>query len=363
MAENKVYLAVGEEATRGTAESSTVGFVPLMTATMPTNEPDDIKRKEFRGEDTVRGDVTVIRMSEKWSGSFEMPFFTEGGTVAGIVGTIFKHFFGDVTTAENASTGQFLHMMYPNTDPFLTAQLGTKALTMNMNLNEGVTVKNWPYIGGRVTALTFAQEAGQHLVVTADMIGQKRDASATAIASPTYAAENLRADYNNMTLYTGTITRTGTGPDFTDFSFGSATTIKPDSITVKIENGMEDVLRLGGLIYPDKTRMGIYKVTIEFTLDWEDPASGFSSADDLNLWYGSSSSTNFFIHWDTGTQAGTGDNHSLYLDIPIAQRVGGDPEYDLEKDPMITLNYEGLYDATTAKYILGLLLKNTATAV
>lgn len=363
MAENTIYLALGEEATRGTAESSTVGFIPILGANVPTPEFDEIRRKEFRGEDTVKGDTTVIRMSEKWSGSIEMAFFTEAGTTAGMVGTLLKHFFGTVTSAENASTGQYLHMMYPVADPFADANLDAKALTMNMNLNEGATIKNWPFVGGRVASLTFDQEAGQHLKVTAEMFGQKRDSTGSAIASPVFAAENLRCDYNNCIVYTGTITKTGTPPDFTDFTFGSATTIKPDKVTIKIENGMEDVLRLAGTTYADKTRMGIFKVSIELTLDWEDPASGFSSADDLNLWIASSSSTNFFVHWDTGTQAGSGDNHSLYIDIPIAQRVGGAPEYDLEKDPMVTLSYEGLYDATTAKYIVGLMLKNTASAV
>jgi hypothetical protein len=133
-------------------------------------------------------------------------------------------------------------------------------------------------------------------------------------------------------------------------------------VTVSVENGFEDVLRLCGQDYADKTRVGKSKVTIEFNLDWEDPASGFSSADDFNLWIASASATNFFLHFDTGTQAGTGDNHSLYIDIPNAQRMGGEPEYDLTTDPMVTLKYEGLVDSTTL-YNVALMLKNTAAAV
>ena len=364
MGENKHYIALGEEATRSTAESTTVGFIPIInSAASFTFEPDDVYRDEFRGEDTVKGKTDIIRMSRKWNGSLEIPMFSEAGTTAGMLGTIFKHFFGSSTSAQNASTGQYYHMMYPTVDPFATANLGTKALTVNANLNEGATMKNWPWSGARVTGLTFNQEAGQHLILTADVMGTKRDASTTETGSVVMPAENLRFDYNNLTVYTGTITRTGSGPDFTDFSFGSATTIKPDSINVKIENGMEDVLRLGGTDYADKTRMGIYKVTVEMTLDWEDPASGFSSADDLNAWYTGESSTNLFLHFDSGTQAGTGDNHSLYIDIPIAQRRGGTPEYDLEKDPMVTLTFEGLVDTSTTTYAVGLMLKNSASAV
>ena len=45
---------------------------------------------------------------------------------------------------------------------------------------------------------------------------------------------------------------------------------------------MEDVLRLSGVDYPDKTRMGRFKVSVEMTIDWEDPASGFNSISEFN---------------------------------------------------------------------------------
>lgn len=363
MADNKIYCAIGEEANRGTAESTTVGFIPLLNSGISDPEFDEKNRAEFRGEDSVLGDTTVIRMSQKWGGSLEMPFFTEAGGVKGMVGTPLKHFFGKVVSAQNGTTGQHRHMFYPVVDPFAAANLGSKALTINHNINEGAVQKNWPFVGGRVKSLSFDQEPGNHLKFGVDLMGQKRDSPATAIASPTFAAENLRCDYNNLKVYTGTITRVGTGPDFTDFTFGSATQIKPDKISIKIEDGREDALRLAGLDYPDKTRLSKFKVSLDMTIDWEDPASGFSSVDDFNAWMAAASSTNFFLHWDTGTQAGTGDNHALYIDLPIVQRKGGKPDYNLEKDPMISLKYEGLFDTATTKYIMGLMLKNTATAV
>ncbi|MDP2688470.1 MAG: phage tail tube protein [Deltaproteobacteria bacterium] len=364
MADNKYYLGIGEEANRGTAESTTVGFIPLLSPGLPKMEFDDKRRKEFRGEDSVLGDTQVMRMSQKWSASVETPFFTESGGSSWLVGTLLKHFFGKATSSQNGTTGQYRHLFYPIADHFSAANLGDKALTLNYNINEGATMKNWPFVGGRVKALSFEQEAGNHLKLTAELFGQKRNASSTAIASPTFAVENMRCDYNNLSVYTGTITRTGTAPAYTDFSFGSATQIKPDKVSLKIENGMEDVLRLSGLDYADKTRLGgQYKVSLEMTLDWEDPSSGFSSVDDLLAWLISASSTNFHLHWNTGFQAGTGDNHGLYIDLPVMQRVGGEPDYSLEKDPMVTLKYEGLYDATTCKYMVGLLLKNTSWSV
>lgn len=364
MADNKIYLALGEETSRGVKQSSTVGFIPLLSPGIPKLEFDDKNRKEYRGEDSLKGDTAVRRMGRKWSGSIDTPFFTEaGGTWKGAIGCLMEHFFGHATSTQNGSTGQYAHMMYPVTDPFSASNIGAKALTLNLNINEGALMRNWPHAGGRVKTLSFSQETGHNLKLGVEFFGQKRDAAEAEIGSPVYAAENLRCDYNNLKVYTGTVTRTGTAPDFTQFAYGGATQIKPDKISVKLENGMEDVMRLSGLDYPDKTRMGQFKVSVEMTIDWEDPASGFSSVDEFNSWLAGASSTNFCLVWDTGTQAGTGDNHGLTIDIPVAVRKGGEPSYSLEKDPMITLKYEGLYDAVTCKYLAGVMLKNTVAAV
>lgn len=365
MAENKLYIAVGEEAARGTAQVVTVGFIPTDDAAIPKLELDDKLRKEFRGENSVLGDTAVRRMSRKWGGSIKMPFFTEAGTTKGMVGTLLKHLFGKVNSAQNAATGQYYHMMFPVADPFATANLGDKALTLNCNINEGTVMKNWPFVGGRIKSLSLDQEPGSQLKASLAFFGQFEGTVTAELGSPAYAAENLRCDYNNLKVYTGTISRTGTGPDFTAITFGSATQLKPDKISLKLENGFEDAMRLSGVNYPDKTRVnGQFKASLELTIDWEDPASGFSSVDEFNAWLASASSTNFALHWDTGVQAGTGDNHGLIIDLPIMRRVGGDlPSVSLDKDPMITLKYEGLYDATTCKYIAGLMLKNTASAV
>src|SRR3972149_131006 len=303
MAENKIYCALGEEAARGTKEVTTVGFIPLLNSGIPKMEFDDKRRKEFRGEDTVKGDTTAIRMSRKWGGSLEIPFFTEAGTSKGIIGTLIKHFFGKATSAQNAAPGQSAHIVYPVADPFATANLGTKALTVSLNINEGATMKNWPFVGGRGKSLSFDQEAGNHLKFSVELMGQDKAATTAELGSETFPAENLRADYNNLSVYTSTITKVGTPPNYTNFNFGSVALIRPDKISVKIENGMEDVLRLSGLDYPDKTRMGQFKVSLEMTLDWEDPATGFSSIDDFNSWLSASLTTAVCLFWNTGPPA------------------------------------------------------------
>jgi len=362
MSTNRLYLAIGEEAARGVKESAIVGFVPLLDPAIPKMEFDDRRRKEFRGEEAVKGDAAVVRMGQRWGASISMPFYTEAGSSKGAVGTLMKHFFGRSSSVENGSTGQFIHVMSPSGDPFSEANIGSKGLTLNLNINEGSIVKNWPYTGGRVRSLSFEQEPGSSLKLTAELVGQKRADAEPETGGTVFCAESLRCDYKGLSIYTGAITRTGVAPDFSGFSFGGAVRVKPDRAVVKMENGMEDAMRLSGVDYPDRTRAGQYKVTAEVTIDWEDPASGFSSAAEFRSWMASPGSANLFFHWDTGAQAGTGDNHALFIDLPKLVRTGGEPEYKLDKEPVVTLRYEGLYDASTG-YMAAVMLVNTAQAL
>ena len=365
---DKLYLAIGEEAARGTKEASTVGFLPMTDPTIPDLEYDDQKREEFRGELAALGDTEVRRYGRKWTSSNVFPFYTEAGTVPGMVGTLLKHGFGKAVSAQNGATSQYYHMLYPVCNPFAAANLGDKALTLNTNLNEGLNegavMKNWPYVGGLVKTITFDIEPSSQVKMTVEFMGQFRDTITAEIGSPVFPAENLRCDYNNLTCYTGTITRTGTGPDYTDFTFGSATAFKPDTVSITIDFAREDRMRLSGVDYPDNPTAGKVAVSVEMTIDWEDPAAGFSSVDEVNDAIGSVSETNLFFHFDTGTQAGTGDNHQLYIDLPRVVRIpNGKPEYARDADSIVTLSYEGLFDTGTAEYIAGIMLKNTANAL
>ena len=116
MSENILYLAVGEEAARGTAESSTVGFMPITSGAFPAYKPEDTRRQEFRGESSAKGDIGMRRLMKKWSYSPEINVFSESGSTSGMVGTLFKHLFGKMTSAQNAATGQYYHMAYPESD-------------------------------------------------------------------------------------------------------------------------------------------------------------------------------------------------------------------------------------------------------
>lgn len=366
MAANKVYVALGVEATRGTAESSTVGFLPVTSTKPPELVPEDQRYNEYRGQESSLGEIGTRRMATSWKYSLEMNVFTEsGGGSKAMVANLIKHFMGFCGSSQNGSTGQYLHMMYPVFNPtsVTAGYLGTKALTVNFNQSEGDTVKNHAWEGGLVTGLVFTQEQKQPLKLTVNMIGQKKQATGTAISTPTYAAENLLCDYHDLLVYTGTITRTGTGPNFTQFAFGSATAVYPFKVTLTLENGKVDEMVFSGTPYPNKQMMGQFKATLVMDFDFSDPAAGFSSVDEVNNFLAGIAQTNFFLYWNTGTQAETGDTHGIYIDLPVMINKGGIPEFSKESDPRVSLTYEADMDETTAKYLVGIMMKNTATAI
>lgn len=364
MGEHKHYLAIGEEAVRGTASKEIVAFVPLLNFGGTGFEPTDEPRKEFRGGVSALGDTYMRRLQRKWSRDFDIPFFTEAGSQDGGMVRLLEHFFGKRNSAQNGGTGQYYHMLYPVAAPYATANLGTKALTFNSNFSKGADVKNHPLIGGRVGGLKFTQESGSGLVINVPAFGQTVGVAEDEVGNPTFAPESMRVMYNHLTCYTGTIIRTGVAPDYTDFAFGSATSFVPDNVTITFEDNREDKLRLAGVDYPDKTINNKVMVTVEMTIDFEDPAAGFSSVDEFDAWLASvTDETNLFFHWDTGVQVESGDNHSLFIDLPRLFRAGGDPEFDVENDPVITLTYKGLMDASTTQYQGGIMVKNGADMV
>ena len=364
MAETEAFVAVGEEAARGTKESTTVGFIPVETLTLPPPDYMVKKRGQYRGEQTAEGHTEEIRMGEKWDGlSFDMPAYIEAGTVVGMVATLLKHFFGKAVSTVQGGTAAYAHILYPVADPFAAANLGAKALTFNMNATHEGVLKNHPYIGGRVSKLALKQEMGNHLIITPEAMGQKLATPEAGLSSPVWPDENLRLDYNNMALLAGaTVTRTGTGPGFTAVPTSTGKEVKCDSVNVELERGMSDKVVSDGTTSPGKTTVGIIGGKVSITIDFRDPSSDFSSVDEFMAWLAASSVTNFLFTWDTGIEADTGYNYMLVLDLPRCRRLGGMPDFPLDDEPTITLEYDLERDAT-AKYAAAVYFQNTATAV
>jgi hypothetical protein len=363
MAEGKFYLAIGEEATRGTKEASTVGFVPILSPTLPEMQFNDVNRDEFRGDDTSKGATTKLRRGQAFTASVEMPMFIDAGSTTSMIGTMFKHQLGHVTSTQNASTGQFFHMFNVPADPYAPSggDIDTKALTLNYNRSREATEKNYPFVGARGSGFELVQEVGSPLMFNSNWMGQFLDTVTAEIGSATYADENLRIDFDNATIYTGTVTRTGSGPDYTDIGFGSGTVLKPDNVTITFDPARNDKNVLDGTNYPSLTSFGRATGTLSYTIDLR--TSGFDSEAEYDAFMAGTATTNFAVQWDTGTEAGTlGDNYMLIADMPKCVRTSAVPEWSLETNQLITMEYEFLLDSTTG-YALGIGLKNESTTV
>ena len=140
---------------------------------------------------------------------------------------------------------------------------------------------------------------------------------------------------SGVRLYAGQIERIGIAPDYKDFICDSAVEIKSDRIAVKIE-------KIEGTSQ--------YKVSLELTIDWEDPTSGFSSVDEFSSWISSSYETSFCLYYDFKERG------EFYIDIPRMQLTGGKPSSSSDKEPLITFQYEGLHNPSFG-YTVGMLYK------
>lgn len=74
------FVALGEEAAAGTAEVTTVGFMPVMEPCIPIPGFDEMARPEFRGEDPTQGSRDFRRYSEKWEIAPKFQLYSEAGT-------------------------------------------------------------------------------------------------------------------------------------------------------------------------------------------------------------------------------------------------------------------------------------------
>jgi|GEM_PF-1723343 len=360
----KHYVCLGEQTVFGTTEKTTVGFIPVKNFVGVGAEFDDKEVEEFRGGEAVLGPTNVIRYGQKWSRSPEMPFFVESGSAKNLPAIVLKHLLGGSACVQNAATGQYNNTIYPVSDPRAAANLSTKAITLSSNLSHDANVRNHPHADGIVKKVTFKQAANDELVWSVDMAGSFVETNETEVGSPTYPAENLRLKWNMLKGWMGTITKVGSAPAYTSFTFGSATQFKPQELTINIECARELTNEFAGVNYPTRVEDGEYTVTVEFTIDFKNPSSGFQSLDHFtNFLAGVSSVNNFCFHWDTGVEAGTGgDNYGLYIQLPELYNQNPDIEWDRKKAPKIKCKFKGKYHATDLAQVI-LLIKNTATAI
>lgn len=357
------YLAIVEETTRGTDPGSGYLFLPVMNNIQPTVTYDDQPRKEFKGADTALGDSSVARRSGQWTMSIECAYYPGEET-----GLLFKHCFGKAGTRAAEDTSAFKGIVYPLANLYGTgAELGDKAIGIEMNTDEGGTTVAQYYGGGRIKSITVTGEGTDDVKLTIEIQGPAEyigavDQTATAGVSFPVAAPFSTDD---CTLFIGAgITRTGTAPDFTDLAENTMDAYKPDSFTITITNGLDDKAVMDGVLGPNKTfRSAQFGVEVATPIDYEDPSSGFSSADEFKTIFGGPQTTSILLKMDNGVVAG--DTTSTYESIFDLANLLFKPDTPARQSdgtqPTVNFNMSSLYSDTT-EYPIGLMTIDKASA-
>ena len=357
------YLAIVEETTRGTDPTSGYIFLPVMNNIQPTVTYDDQPRKEFRGADTALGDSSVVRRSGQWTMSIECAYYPGAET-----GLFFKHCLGKVVTRSVVDTTAYEGIMYPLSTLYGTgAELADKAIGIVPNTDEGGTTKSQYYGGGRVKSIVVTGTGTDDVKLTIEVMGPAEyigTADQTATAGATFpVAAPFSTDDCTLAIGAG-ISRTGTKPDFTALAVGSMPAYKPDSFTITITNGLDDKAVMDGVLGPNKTyRAAQFAVEVSTPIDYEDPSSGFSSADQFKLTFSGPQTSSLWLKMDSGEVAGSSTttyssifdlaNLLIKPDTPARQSDG--------TQPTLTFAMSSLYSSTT-DYPIGIFTTDKASA-
>lgn len=320
------YGAFVEEAVRGTDPASGYFFIPLMDALQPDTNYDDQPRPEFRGQDTGQGNVEVVRRDGQWIYPFKFAWYP------GVeVGTLLKHFYGHAATRSVVDTSAYEGQVASLTSVYDTGPLGTTALGFVMNSDEGGTTKAQYYGGGRITELVIDFQGTDDITISGTIKGPAEyigaaDQTATAGASFPVAAPFSTDD---ALMYVGTgASRTGTAPNYTAIGFGTMKTFKPDNLTLTLTSNRDDKKVMDGVLGPNKTfNSGQWATSATGTIDYDDPASGFSAADQFKLQFSGPQEAGLMIVIDSGEVAGdTTTTYSATIDMPNNSIVMATPQ-------------------------------------
>ncbi len=358
------YLALVEETTRGTNPGSGFKFLPVSGKIEPSTDFKDEPRVEFRGQDTALGNLTVMRQAKSYKYDLESYLYP-----IDIVGTLLKHTLGYAGTRTLTDTSGYQGIVYPPAafTYGVGGSLVNKAITLLPNTDKDGTTVSQHFGGARPTGLKIEAKRPDDVKITFNLMGGPwigtPGQSATAGASfTTYSPFNA----DDVACFAGAgITRTGTAPNYTAIVPNTMAQFYPDDLTITIENGLGDAERLNGLAGPSVTeRTGQMKVTIEFSIDFSDPAAGLSSWDEWVALHSSPNTQNFLFVFTGPDLAGATLYHKWTIDIPKARFIGTPPERSADgKQPKMKMKYEHLIDSSIANiYPVAFLTLDKASA-
>lgn len=357
------YLALCEHADR--LDTNITGpylFLPTLSDVQPESDFTDKPRVEFRGQDTALGSVNVQRTEQKWSATIKCYWYPGKET-----GLLFKHTFGNSGARVLVDTTAYKGLLNPVAMPFGAGMpLGTKAIALIANTDEGGVTKSQLFGGGRVTSCKISCKGTDDIelefTVQGWFIGPVDQAAIGGVSFPPANPFNS----SQYKAYIGGVpVRTGSAPNYTDLAPGTAVQFSPDSLTITINNGLKDKVVGNGIKGPTKTyRDTAFGYDVDCPVDYEDPASGFSSADEFKKLISGPAINNLFVVFDTGELAGAAtQTYTATLDLPRAQQKNPKkPDRSAEgKTPGLKMGFTSLCSTVTG-YPVAMQLTDKASA-
>jgi len=277
----KQFLALSKQILRHTLdETPAFIFYPVQGSLEPKPDYKEEPTKEWRGADTAQGDVTDDRTSTSWSYPLEARIYPCAELVE-----LVTFLMGVAPTpaglsAPNAAANRYIFSTI--TEIYGEgASLEDQALAFIPNTAKGSTTYSQSFLGGRPFDAELAFKGGEAAMLKMNFKGGPWIGAPEQTETAGMSFTALKAFRSVPKLYIGTgATLTGTAPDYTDFVPGTMKAAKPDDLTIKMEQGSDDVFKMNGYDGPSETeRNGQWKITIEGTFDFSDPSTGWSSYD------------------------------------------------------------------------------------
>lgn len=328
------YLAIYEETTRGTKPGSPAyKFLPVTKGLNPKFSPKDESRKEFRGNDCALGDASVVRKESQFTVSPESFLYPGAET-----GLLLKHLLGFAGTRSTLDTSAYKGILYPMAMPYGAAgNLVDTAIGYTPNVDRDGTTASQDFGGTRFSSATLTIKPNEDITLSfegkgaGDWIGAANQA---ATAGASFPVDTLIYHGSMARFYIGAgATRTGTAPDYTAIVPNTMTPFYPDDFTLKIENGLDDVIKSGtGVRGPSVTnRTKQFDWTADFSVDFTDPASGFSSIDEFEAHYSGPRTTSLMVVITHTVLAGAATAYyTETIDLPLGQINAENPDADNE---------------------------------
>jgi hypothetical protein len=327
------FLPFCEETNRGDLPGSPAWkFLPVIKGLTPQFSPKDEPRKEFRGPDVALGDASVQRKESQFTVAPESYLYPGNE-----IGTLLKHLLGFSGTRAVVDTTGYRGILYPLAVPYGSGQnLADTALGFNPNVDRDGTTASQYHGGARLKSGTLTIKPGEDITIAfegqgaGDWVGDPNQAVTGGVSFP---LDTLIYHGSMAKYYIGSgASRTGTAPDYTAITPGTMTQFYPDDFTLKITNGLDDVIKGNGVRGPSVTnRTAQFDWTADFSVDFTDPASGFSSIDEFEAQYSGPRTNSLMVVITHTLLAGSATAYyEEVIDLPLGHVLSENPEADNE---------------------------------